>query len=107
MEGYKNKGQYPTLFMNGCQVGDFNLVATFFGEDWIVAKDKGAIGFIGTVAMSLLQNLRRYTQLFYEVGYDDPLFVNKGLGDIQKEVGRRFMLNAKVHGSRVSPRFSR
>lgn len=91
VQGYRNKGKYPTLLMNGCQVGDFNLAATLFGEDWIVAKDKGAIGFIGHSGYGFVPNLRKYTQLFYEVGYGDPEFVHKGLGEIQKEVARRFM----------------
>ena len=91
VEGYNNRGKYPTLLMNGCQVGDFNLVATLFGEDWIVAKDKGAIGFIGHSGYGFVPNLRRYTQLFYEVGYGDVTFVSKGIGDIQKEVARRYM----------------
>ena len=91
VEGYKNKGKYPTLLMNGCQVGDFNLNATLFGEDWIVTPDKGAIGFIGHSGYGFVPNLRRYTQLFYEVGYVDKSFVNKGLGDIQKEVAKRYM----------------
>ncbi|MEJ1239414.1 C25 family cysteine peptidase [Chryseolinea sp. T2] len=93
VEGYNNKGKYPTLLMNGCQVGDFNLVATLFGEDWITAKDKGAIGFIGHSGYGFVSNLRKYTQLFYEVGYGDAHFVNRGLGDIQREVARRFMEN--------------
>lgn len=91
VQGYSNKGKYPTLLMNGCQVGDFNLAATLFGEDWIIAKDKGALGFIGHSGYGFVTNLRRYTQLFYDVGYADPLFVSKGLGEIQKEVARRFM----------------
>ena len=93
VQGYNNKAKYPTLLMNGCQVGDFNLPYTLFGEDWIVAKDRGAIGFIAHSGFGFVSNLRRYTQLFYEVGYGDPQFVNKGLGEIQKEVARRFMEN--------------
>lgn len=93
IQGYNNKGKYPTLLMNGCQVGSFNLVATLFGEDWIVAKDRGALGFIAHSGYGFTYNLRRYTQLFYDVGYGDPQFVSKGLGEIQKEVARRFMEN--------------
>lgn len=93
VQGYNNKGKYPTLLMNGCQVGDFNLAYTLFGEDWIVAKDKGAIGFIAHSGYGFVSNLRRYTQLFYDIGYGDPQFVNKGLGEIQKEVARRFVEN--------------
>lgn len=93
VQGYQNKGKYPTLLMNGCQVGDFNLNTTLFGEDWVVAKDRGAVGFIGHSGYGFVSNLRRYTQLFYDVGYKDPEYVTKGLGEIQKEVARRFMEN--------------
>lgn len=102
VQGYKNKGKYPTLLMNGCQVGDFNLNTTLFGEDWVVARDRGAIGFIGHSGYGFVSNLRRYTQLFYDVGYKDPDYVKKGLGEIQKEVARRFMENEGPWLSNIS-----
>ena len=30
------------LLMNGCNVGSFLIQYTLFGEDWVLAKDKGS-----------------------------------------------------------------
>ncbi len=94
VQGYHNKGKYPTLLMNGCQVGAFFLPYTLFGEDWLVAKDRGAIGFIAHTGFGFTNTLRQYTETFYDVGYHDLNYVTKGLGDIQKETAKRYMLNA-------------
>jgi hypothetical protein len=41
-----NKGMYPLVVGNCCLTGSFQ-VDTCFGEKWLRAKDKGAIGYIG------------------------------------------------------------
>lgn len=89
--GYNNKGKYPVMLMNGCNIGSFFLNGIVFGEDWINAADRGAIGFIAHSSFGLEITLRYYSELFYTVGYGDEAFIGKGLGDIQKEVARRYM----------------
>ena len=42
----KNKGKYPLVVGNCCLTNKFE-VGTCFGEGWLRAKDKGAIGYIG------------------------------------------------------------
>jgi len=41
-----NKGKYPLIVGNCCLTNKFE-VTTCFGEAWLRAKDKGAIGYIG------------------------------------------------------------
>jgi hypothetical protein len=89
--GYNNKGKYPMLLMNGCNVGSFFIQYTLFGEDWVLAKDKGATGFIGHSAYGFTNLLKRYTSKFYEVAYQDSTFIRQGIGDIQKETAKRYM----------------
>lgn len=91
VQGYNNKGRYPMMLMNGCQVGAFFLTYTLFGEDWIVAKDKGAIGFIAHSGFGFTGALKKYSDTFYQVGYQDSAYISKGIGDIQKETARRYM----------------
>ena len=62
--GYSNKGKYPMLLMNGCNVGSFFIQYTLFGEDWVLAKDKGATGFIGHSAYGFTNLLKKYTGRF-------------------------------------------
>jgi hypothetical protein len=102
VQGYNNKGKYPTLLMNGCQVGAFFLPYTLFGEDWLVARDKGAIGFIAHSGYGFIGTLRKYSQTFYEVGYKDATYIGKGLGDIQKETARRYMATTSPSTSNIT-----
>ena len=89
--GYNNKGKYPMMIVNGCNAGDMYNTAKGFGEDWIGTPDKGAVGFIAHTGAGFTSRLKRYTDIFYEVAFTDSLFLKKGVGDIQKEVGRRYL----------------
>lgn len=91
--GYNNPNKYPTLLMNGCNVGAFFLNSILFGEDWVNAADKGAIGFIANSTYGFEGLLKEYSDMFYEVGYGDSTFIKLGLGDIQKEVAKRYINN--------------
>ncbi|MDH4296230.1 MAG: C25 family cysteine peptidase [Cyclobacteriaceae bacterium] len=91
VQGYDNKGKYPVLLMNGCNAGSSFLTYTIFGEDWVTAKDRGAVGFIAHSAYGFVNLLKKYTETFYAVGYQDSVFITRGIGDIQKETARRYM----------------
>lgn len=90
--GYNNPGKYPVFLINGCNAGNFFLNGKVFGEDWINATNKGARNFIAHSSFAFTYSLQYYSELFYEVGYQDSLFIEKGIGDVQKEVARRFLL---------------
>lgn len=89
--GYNNRGKYPLLLMNGCEAGAFFLNYRLFGEDWMLAEKRGAIGFIAHNSFAIVPTLDAYTKLFYNVGFADSVFMKKGIGDIQAEVARRYM----------------
>jgi len=99
--GYNNKGKYPFMLLNGCIAGDMYTsgpsTATpdwrSFGEDWINTPEKGAVGFLAHSGAGLTTLLKWYSDLFYEVAFMDSLFINKSIGEIQKETGRRYLLN--------------
>ena len=46
IDNLSNKGMYPLVVGNCCLTGSLQ-VDTCFGEKWLRAKDKGAIGYIG------------------------------------------------------------
>ncbi len=89
--GYNNKGKYPTLLMNGCNVGAYFLNYATFGEDWVLARDKGATAFIAHGSYGFTNLLKRYADYFYSVGYQDSTFIDQGIGDIQKEIAKQYM----------------
>jgi len=89
--GYHNAGKYPMMIVNGCVAGDmYTNNPNTFGDDWIGTADRGAVGFIAHSGAGLTSSLKRYTDLFYEVAFSDSLFFGKGVGLVQKEVGKRY-----------------
>jgi hypothetical protein len=92
--GYKNKGKYPILLMNGCNAGSFFVDYTLFGEDWVLARDKGAMGFIGHSSFGFVETLKQYSETLYNVGYQDSTFIRQGIGDIQRETAKRYVAAA-------------
>lgn len=102
--GYNNTGKYPVMIMNGCEAGAFFLYSKLFGEDWILASKKGAAGFIAHTSYGLVATLRAYSDLFYETAYQDQNFIAGGVGDIQKETIRKYMVStfpSVIHLSQI------
>ncbi|MBX2962320.1 MAG: hypothetical protein KF687_07395 [Cyclobacteriaceae bacterium] len=89
--GYNNPGKYPMFLINGCNAADFFTTAMRFGEDWVLATDKGATGFMAHTSFGYANTLRLYSELFYQIAFADSVFIRQGVGDIQKEVARRYM----------------
>lgn len=100
--GYANDGKYPMLLINGCNAGAFFGNGVLFGEDWISAANKGAVGFIAHSSFGLVSTLKRYSDFFYQVAYGDQDFLKKGIGDVQKEVARRYLENVFSTATNVS-----
>lgn len=89
--GYNNPGKYPMFLINGCNAADFFSTATRFGEDWVMAANKGSTGFMAHTSFGYSNTLRLYSEFFYNVAFGDSVFIRKGVGDIQQEVARRYM----------------
>ncbi|HYG18804.1 MAG TPA: C25 family cysteine peptidase, partial [Ohtaekwangia sp.] len=100
--GYNNKGKYPMMLMHGCNAGSFFQEDMLFGEDWIFAQDKGAVGFIAHTFFGLEFNLKKYGDAFYAVAFGDSTFLSKGIGDIHKETARRYMQTAAATAANIT-----
>ncbi|MCC5944310.1 MAG: hypothetical protein JJT94_05195 [Bernardetiaceae bacterium] len=87
---FNNKGKYPLMIVNGCGSGDA-FIGGSLGENWMAAKDKGAIAFIAHVHVGFTGQLRLYTQTFYETAFADINYFNQPIGIIHQEVIRRFL----------------
>ena len=87
---FNNTGRYPILLVNGCNAGDIFTTNITFGEDWVLAEDIGALGFVSHVATGFASELRRYSDIFYDVATADSAFVNQSIGVVKQEVGRRY-----------------
>jgi hypothetical protein len=94
--GYNNPGKYPAFLVNGCNAGEYFNNGMNFGEDWTMATDKGARNFIANSSYGFEDGLRAYTTYFYEVAFADPVYLAKGIGDVQREVASRMLTSFGV-----------
>ena len=69
---YNNTGKYPIFLINGCDAGNFFDYDTgrftarnALAELWVLAQQKGAIGFIGSTSFGLTNYLNTYTSGLY------------------------------------------
>jgi len=89
--GYKNAGKYPVFLVNGCNAGEYFNNEESFGENWTMIANKGARNFIANSSFGFELVLRAYSTYFYQVAFADSAFLAKGIGEVQKEVVRRFL----------------
>lgn len=89
--GYNNPSRYPVFLVNGCNAGSFFFGWNNFGEDWMLAANRGARAFIAHSSFGFSSALRNYSNLFYQIGFADSTFVARGVGDVQREVARRYL----------------
>lgn len=84
---YNNQGKYPVFCVNGCNAGGFfsnspGRFVTFetLTEKFVLAKNRGAIGFIASTHLGIVSYLNLYLDHFYsEIAKKD---YGKSLGQI-------------------------
>ncbi len=65
---YNNEGRYPLIFGNSCLSGDIHNVpgaSLSMSEPWVLAQDRGAIGFLASVGNGVTGALARYGDSLY------------------------------------------
>jgi hypothetical protein len=65
---YNNEGKYPLIFGNSCLSGDIHNVpgaSLSMSEPWVLAPDRGAIGFLASVGNGVTGALARYGDSLY------------------------------------------
>ncbi len=82
--GYANAGKYPMFLVNGCFAGDFFANDKRFGADWVLAQNKGAVGFIAHSYFGFTSAMRYYSDIFYRLAFADSVWMRKGIGNIQQ-----------------------
>ncbi|PVY41120.1 putative type IX secretion system sortase PorU2 [Pontibacter virosus] len=89
--GYRNKGKYPVILMNGCGTGDaFIYNFKSFGEDWLLTPDRGAISFIAHAHTGGDRPLYEYSLHYHQVAFKDEKFYGGTIGEIQQEAVKRY-----------------
>ncbi|SOD79909.1 putative type IX secretion system sortase PorU2 [Spirosoma fluviale] len=88
--GYRNKGRYPLLFVNGCAIGDFFFGRPTLATDWVLTPNRGAIAALATSHLGQTDVMHRYTTAFYSL-LADSAQLNKSIGQLQQETIRRVL----------------
>jgi hypothetical protein len=83
--GYRNKGKYPVLLLNGCDAGNAYGDAYTFGEDWIVTPERGASNFLAHADIGIDVYLRRYSESFYAKAFADSTLIHQSVGKVKTE----------------------
>lgn len=66
-ENYENEGKYSFILANSCLIGNIHKETTNSGsERFVLAKDRGAIGFLASSSLGVPSYLFQYSSLFYK-----------------------------------------
>lgn len=88
--GYRNKGKYPVLLLNGCDAGNAFGDAYTFGEDWIITPERGASNFLAHADIGIDVYLRRYSESFYTTAFADSSMIYQNLGKVKLKSEKLF-----------------
>lgn len=98
IHGYKNKGKYPAVLMNGCYNGDaFIYNFRSFGEDWILTPEKGALSYMAQTYIAADGPLNEFSSRVYQVAFADNAFWGRTIGEIQQEVIKRYYSTSSAY----------
>ena len=100
--GYNNARKYPGFLINGCNAGRFFDNRVTFGEDWMLTPNKGAKAFIAHTSFGFTTSLKQYSDIFYAVAFGDSTFLKKGIGEVQKETARQYLVLSGVNLSSIT-----
>lgn len=91
--GYRNKGRYPLLLINGCAIGNFFFGRPTLATDWVLTPDRGAIAAIAHSHLGYPDVMHAYSKTFYSL-LADSLQLDKSIGQLQQETIRRVLAHS-------------
>ncbi|MBD2756068.1 putative type IX secretion system sortase PorU2 [Spirosoma validum] len=88
--GYRNKGKYPLLLVNGCAIGNFFFGRPTLATDWVLTPNRGAIAAIAHSHLGYPDVLHQYSTTLYTL-LADSTHLYKSIGQLQQETIRRIL----------------
>ncbi len=88
--GYRNKGKYPILLINGCAIGNFFFGRPTLATDWVLTPNRGAIAAIAQSHLGYPDVMHHYTSTLYSL-LTDSTQLTKSIGQLQQETTRRVL----------------
>lgn len=88
--GYRNKGRYPLLLVNGCAIGNFFYGRPTLATDWVLTPNRGAIAAIAHSHLGYPDVMHQYSTTMYTL-LADSTFLDRSIGQLQQETIRRIL----------------
>ncbi|QKG51976.1 C25 family cysteine peptidase [Hymenobacter sp. BRD67] len=89
VSNYHNAGRYPVMMYDGCEVGQCFVVASTFGNDWMLAPSKGAVGLLSQTDLSFAYLLHPAQQKLHELLFNNPTWFGRPVAEVRAEVVRQ------------------
>jgi hypothetical protein len=94
---YNNQGKYPMFIVNGCNAGNFFLYDTTrfsssnqtLSEKYVLAPQRGSIGFIASSHYGIVNYLNIYTNNLYTILSSDGY--GQSIGEIQAKTVKKLL----------------
>ncbi|AHJ96889.1 putative type IX secretion system sortase PorU2 [Hymenobacter swuensis] len=97
--GFANKGKYPVWYVSGCSAGNsFRGIRSFGGDDYLLAADKGIIGFLCESDLGLETDLHLMHTEMVKLLFSDNTWYGRPIAEVQQEVSRRLQPAANSTG---------
>ncbi len=96
-EGYRNRGLYPMILTNGCQLGSifYDTASVALSQDWVLTPERGAIGFIAHTFLGFEIPLRGYSDSFYNLLQNEAT-IGRSVGKMMQEAIKRRSVSGNV-----------
>ena len=91
--GFDNKGKYPVWYVSGCSAGNsFTAAGSFGGENYLLAAEKGIIGFLADSDLGFDPDLHELHAEIAKLLFSDDTWYGKPVAAVQQEAIRRLQI---------------
>ncbi|MGI4874421.1 MAG: C25 family cysteine peptidase [Janthinobacterium lividum] len=88
-DGYANLHRYPVIMANGCIVGINYFNTRALSTDWMLAANKGSVGFMAETGLSYPEPLDAAQDLSHQLLFNDAAWFGRPVAEVHREVVRR------------------
>ncbi|UOQ77805.1 C25 family cysteine peptidase [Hymenobacter sp. 5516J-16] len=94
--GFANQGKYPVWYISGCSAGNAFTSYGSFGEDYMLAENKGVVGFLSESDLGFDPDLDALHTEIVKLLFSDPTWYGKPVAEVQQEAVRRLQTNGSA-----------
>ncbi|MGI4738153.1 MAG: C25 family cysteine peptidase [Janthinobacterium lividum] len=99
VNNYHNAGRYPVMMYDGCDAGAAFFSPANFGSSWLLAPNKGSIGFLSETDFGFAYLLDPAKTLLHQLLFNNPAWFGRPVAEAYAEVVRRLQNTAPFVGN--------